>query len=85
MSYSLEWHPNVRKFLRKLPKDESERIVLKAKELENEPFHYLEHYEGSDYYKFRVGDYRLLVDVDHQKKVIFIRVIGHRKNIYKGA
>lgn len=31
MSYSIEWHPKVRKFLRKLPKDIAARIVLKGK------------------------------------------------------
>jgi mRNA-degrading endonuclease RelE of RelBE toxin-antitoxin system len=38
MSYSVEWHPNTRKILRKLPKDISERIVLKIKELQEDPF-----------------------------------------------
>ena len=83
MSYSIDWHPKVRKFLRKLPRFLSARIVLKARDMKTDPFHYLEHYEGETYYKLRVGDYRLLVDVDFQKKRLFIRVIGHRKNIYK--
>ena len=45
MTYSVEWHPKTRKFLRKLPKDVSARIVLKVKEMKEEPFRYLEHYE----------------------------------------
>ena len=82
MSYSVEWHPKVRKFLRKLPKDISERIVLKVKEVQEDPFRYLEHYEGKDYYKLRVGDYRMLIDVDFKNKVLFIQVIDHRGKIY---
>ncbi len=82
MTYSVEWHPKVRKFLRKLPKDVSERIVLKVKEAQNDPFRYLEHYEGNDHYKLRVGDYRLLVDVDFKNKVVLVQVAGHRSNIY---
>jgi len=83
MSYSVDWHPNVRKFLRKLPRDLSKRIVYKVKEIRSDPFHYLEHFEGKDYYKFRVGDYRLLIDVDIKNKILFVRVLGHRKNVYK--
>ena len=82
MSYSVEWDPKVRKYLRKLPNDISARIVLKVKEIKEDPFHYLEHYEGKDYYKLRVGDYRLLIDVDFKNKVLFVRVVGHRGNIY---
>ena len=82
MTYSVEWHPKVRKFLRKLPKDISKRIVLKVQEVRKEPFHYLEHYEGKDYYKLRVGDYRMLIDVDLKDKVLFVRVLDHRGRIY---
>ena len=83
MSYSVEWHPKVRKFLRKLPKDISERIVLKVKEAQEDPFRFLEHYEGDDHYKLRVGDYRLLIDVDFKNKVLLVQVIGHRSTVYE--
>ena len=83
MTYSVEWHPKTRKFLRKLPKDVSARIVLKVKEMKGEPFRYLEHYEGADVYKLRVGDYRLLIDVNLTNKNLKIRVLDHRGRIYK--
>ena len=82
MSYSVEWHPKVRKFLTKLPSDISTRIILKVEEVQENPFHYLEHYEGKDYYKLRVGDYRLLIDADLKNKILFIQVIDHRGRIY---
>ena len=65
MVYSVSWNPKSKKFLRKLPKEISRRIVLKVKFIKGNPFHHLEHYEGDDFYKLRVGDYRLLIDVDH--------------------
>ena len=82
MTYSVEWHPKVRKFLRKLPTDISKRIVLKMQEASKEPFRYLEHYEGRDYYKLRVADYRMLIDVDLKNKVLFVQVLDHRGRIY---
>ena len=82
MSYFVEWHPKVKKFLHKLPDDVSSRIVLKVKRIQEDPFRYLEHYEGKDYYKLRVGDYRLLIDVDFKNKVLYVQVIDHRGRIY---
>ena len=81
MSYSVEWHPKARKFLKKLPKDVAGRIVLKIKEIQQEPFDYLEHFEGK-YYKLRVGDYRLLIDIDFENKILLVQVADHRGRIY---
>jgi len=33
-------------------------------------------------YKFKIGDYRVIFDID-ENKIIILR-LGHRKNIYKG-
>jgi mRNA-degrading endonuclease RelE of RelBE toxin-antitoxin system len=81
MTYSIEWHPKVRNFLRKLPKNISARIVKKVRQITEKPFHYLEHYEGEDVYKLRIGDYRALIDVDFSNKILYVRVLGYRKNI----
>ena len=58
------------------------KIVLKVNEVQEDPFRFLEHYEGKDYYKLRVGDYRLLIDVDFKNKVLLVQVIDHRGRIY---
>ena len=84
MNYYVEWDPKVRKYMRKLPRDVSSRIVKRVKEMKDDPFHYLEHYEGDEVYKLRIGDYRALIDVDFSNKILKVRVVGHRRNIYKG-
>tara|TARA_B100000315_G_C14571747_1_gene585935 strand:+ start:107 stop:349 length:243 start_codon:yes stop_codon:yes gene_type:complete len=43
----------------------------------------LQHFEGKDYYKFRIGTYRALIDVDKQRKIVFVRHLDHRSKIYK--
>ncbi len=84
MVYAVKLHPKVDIFLKKQDRQVEERLRKRLLVLECEnPFHYLEHYEGEDCYKFRLGDYRALVDVDQTRKIIFIRVLGHRKKIYK--
>lgn len=34
-------------------------------------------------YKLKVGDYRAIYEVFHNKKVVTIHKVGHRKEIYK--
>jgi len=83
MSYFVKWHPKVRKFLRKLPKKTSSRIVLKMEDVAKDPFRYLEHYEGEDYYKLRIGNYRALIDIEFSKKLLLVRKLDLRSRIYK--
>jgi len=82
MSYSVEWKPQPFKFLENLQKDIAIRILNKIDKLKEEPFRYLEHYEG-DYYKLRIGDYRALIDIDFKNNLIIIEVLDKRGRVYK--
>ena len=79
----MKWNPKPQKYLEKLPKEISSKILDKLDKVIGNPFRYLEHYEGADVYKLRVGDYRLLIDVDLTNKNLKIRVLDHRGRIYK--
>jgi mRNA interferase RelE/StbE len=83
MSYSVKLHPDVVRFLEKCEKELSERIEHKFKLLKEDPFRFLEHFEGQDFYKLRVGDYRALIDVDKERKIIFVRFLDKRSRVYK--
>lgn len=76
--------PDVQDFLKKSDKQVETRLRKGLEKLKTEnPFHYLEHYEGKEYYKYRIGEYRALVDVDFGKKLIKVQVLDHRSGIYK--
>jgi len=84
MSYKVKLHPKVDKFLNKLDNLLERRIRNKLKLLETEnPFRYLDFYEKEKCHKFRVGDYRALIDVDTKRKLIFVRVFDDRRRVYK--
>ena len=82
MSYSVKFSSQATKFLRKLPKETRERIKNKFREVSVDPFRFLEHFEGGDY-KLRIGDYRSLIDIDFERKILFARVLDKRGRIYK--
>ena len=46
------------------------------------PFHYFERLKGRNDYKLRIGDYRVIADIDSNKKIINVTLAGHRKDVY---
>jgi len=84
LAFVVRWSKQAERFLGKLPRQIARRIVGKVNSITIHPFHFLEHHHGSDFFKLRVGSYRLLVDVDLKANVISVRVLGHRRDIDKG-
>ena len=81
---SIDWDPNARKFLRKLPKNVAKRIFNKVdKEIRDNIDRFLETLVGIKTSKIRIGDYRLFVDYDKNKDHLVIRSIRHRRDAYK--
>jgi len=70
-------------FLNTIPKEIKERIFTKILSTKENPFHFFERLTGREEYKLRVGDYRIIADIDRGNNLIKIVVIGHRKNIYQ--
>ncbi len=83
MAYSLKLDRDANKFLNGLPLNIAERIAKKLETIKENPFRYLEHYEGDKCYKLRIGDYRALIDIDFERKILFVRILDKRGRIYK--
>lgn len=81
--YSIIFEKTALDFLNKLDVNLKNRIWNKLQQCKENPFHFLEHLEEIEGYKLRVGDYRLIIDVDQSQKIIKVIKIGHRKNIYE--
>lgn len=81
MSYEIEWYSKAGKYVEKLPKHIAQRIFDKLDVVKNDPFRYLEHFEGEGY-KLRIGEYRALIDVDFEKRILKVRVFDLRERIY---
>ncbi len=83
MTYAIKWRSKALVELRKLPKISANRIVKKIDSAKDNPHHFLEKLVNDRGYKIRGGDYRAIVDIVEDEKVIAVRIVGHRKNIYK--
>lgn len=84
MMWKVFLSPDAQDFLNKQDKHVSERIKKGLEKLKTEnPFHFLEHFESQGHYKYRIGDYRALVDIDFEKHLLKVQVLDHRSVIYK--
>ena len=83
--FSFEFKKKAAKEVDKLPPQIRKRILRKLKfySSQENPRRFAE--KLKDYrlgeYRFRMGDYRVIFDVENQK--IIILKVGHRKDIYK--
>jgi mRNA interferase RelE/StbE len=84
-SYSLNFKPSVEKDLRRLSKDVIARLLAHAEALKLEPFprQAIKLSGAKGLYRIRVGDYRIVYEVDTKAKVITVHYIRHRREVYR--
>ncbi|MDF5737094.1 MULTISPECIES: type II toxin-antitoxin system RelE family toxin [unclassified Nostoc] len=85
MSYEVKFSKGAKRQFRKLPLDVQERIQTKINELAIEPrpngVKKLQCDDNS--YRVRVGDYRVIYELDDDVLIVTVIKIGHRSEIYK--
>ncbi len=81
--YPVIWSPEAKTNLISLEREMVKRIITKTEEIKYSPYHFLDHLTDVGLWKLRVGDYRVLIEIDEKKKELHVLKIGHRKNIYK--
>lgn len=83
--FKLIYAKSVAKDLRKISKNNFPKIKEGVEELKNFPdisqIKHLQNHPLADY-RLRIGNYRVLFDVDWEKEEIYILKIGHRREIY---
>ena len=80
--YKINFEKRALEDLNKLDKLIKSRIWNKLQECKENPFRFVGHLEDLEGFKLRVGDYRLIIDIDKKSKTITVLKLGHRKNIY---
>jgi len=83
MSYKIIWSPKSYDDLKGIDAETARRIIKRTNELNLAPYHFVEKITDQDCWKLRVGDYRLLLDIEEAKKEIMVLKVGQGRNIYK--
>lgn len=82
MVFTVVLHPKAAKALEKIEKSIRSRIIEELRELRNRPERVGKRLKYSDFLGLRVGDYRVIYEVDRGKNQVVVLFIGHRKKVY---
>jgi mRNA interferase RelE/StbE len=83
--YTVEFVPSAVKALERLPRAIQQRIVNAVELLADNPFPAgaVKIVGDDSAFRIRVGDYRVLYEVQQQRLIILVLRIGHRKDVYR--
>lgn len=82
MGFAVEFTPRAARLARKLPPDVQRRVAAKLREAAEDPAGTVQRLTAVRAYKVRVGDYRLLLDIDWEEEVVYVLWVGHRERAY---
>ena len=83
--YSIEFDKSVKKTLSKLPNEAIKKILDAIAELADNarPNGCKKLQSSGDYYRLKVGNYRVIYEINDGELLILVVEIGHRKEVYK--
>ena len=88
MTWILEWHDKARRELCKLDHSIPETILCFFREqimVDDDPRRFgkaLRH-ELKGLWRYRIGDYRAVCQIQDTRLVVLVLAVGHRRNIYQ--
>lgn len=80
--FSVEYSAESMSQLKVIDKTIVKRIIKKIESTQNAPHLFFKRLVGRPEYKLRIGDYRVIAQMEEHSKITFIRSIGHRKEVY---
>ena len=83
--HSIEYTREARKVLAKMPRDVRELVVSKIEGLARDPFGAanVKQLVGRPGYRLRVGDWRVIYDVESERLLVRVLKVGPRGEIYE--
>ena len=86
MAYRVEIKPQAEKSLGRLPNPQRRRVALAIDDLARNPrpAGCAKIIGAQDAYRIRVGDYRVVYEIEDRVLVVYVVRVGHRKDVYRG-
>lgn len=81
--YEIIFSQKAKKQLMKLERTLQERIIGALERISIRPEAYITKLVRDPGYKLRVGDYRIIMDIDNTILLVLVIKIGHRRDIHK--
>ena len=86
MNYELILKPSAERQVRDLPRAIQRRVLNKLTDVQRNPRlnGTTKLAGGSSTWRVRVGDYRIVYEINDDKRIIFVTIIAHRREVYRG-
>lgn len=81
--YSVIFSDEAKDAFSKLEREGQKRILSALERCRVRPDHFLKRLVGSPYYRLRAGNYRIIIDLQHEQIILLVVEIAHRKKAYK--
>lgn len=82
MAFEVIWSDPAIRQLKKLDRSIARRIFDKVGELTENLHRFIQKVVNSPYYRLRVGDYRIILDIQENVLRVLVLKVGHRESIY---
>ncbi len=84
MSYQISITRKAQKELANLPTKDYESVKTDVRDLANSPRpRGCKKLSGREGWRIKVGDYRVIYEIDDKEKIVTVLHIGHRREIYR--
>ena len=83
MIWQVIWSEKSVKQLEKINKKDSQRIFERIQDCKKDPFSSVSRLTNSPFFRLRVNNYRVILDLQQNKMIIFVIEVDHRRKIYK--
>jgi len=83
--YKVQWKHSAEQDLRNIDRQQIPRVVKSVETLAENPFplQYRKLRGAKQLYRIRVGDYRVVYQVNTKSKIVTIYYVRHRKEVYR--
>lgn len=84
-SYRIEFAKCVRKDFKRITKNDANRILKKIKSLSENPRPpESKKLTNDDFHRIRIGNYRIVYDIQDNVLIVLVLKVGNRKDVYRG-
>ena len=83
MTWQVIWSEKSLRQLERIDKKNAQKIYDAVLDCIEDPFRMVLRLIDSSFYRLRVGNYRVILDLQQSKMIIFVIETDHRKKIYK--
>jgi len=82
MTFEIIWSESAARQLKRLDRTVARRVFEKVGELREDPLRLVQKLVNSPYYRLRVGDYRVVLDIQRNVLRVLVLKVGHRESVY---